>query len=143
MEAKAIKTDSYLDQMEIKKHLQNVEYIIMAAPAPSVFKETPIHFTIFLNTDDNLPKEAQEAVLDKFLRENKIGKPDKLMSKLMPVGFAVKSAQDTEMPMLLIDPKDQRSVPSSLMFVMDFLADSDNFSQAKDSSLTGWTYSNC
>ena len=72
MEAKAIKTDQYLTNEEIKKHLQNVEYIIMAAPAPEHFKETPIHFTIFLNTDEKLPQEVQEAVLEKFLRENNL-----------------------------------------------------------------------
>jgi hypothetical protein len=142
MEAKAITTDKYLDPIEIKKHLEKVEYIIMAAPAPSVFKETPIHFTIFLNTDENLPQDAQNAVLAKFLRENSIGEPDKLMSRLMPVGFGESPSQDTQMPMLLVDPKDQKSVPHAVMFVMDFLADSDNFIEAKEHSLTGWTYSN-
>jgi hypothetical protein len=142
MEAKAIQTETYLEPLEIKKHLENVEYVIMAAPAPDKFKDTPIHFTIFLNTDENLPKEIQNAVLEKFLDENSIGKPEKLMSQLMPVGFSVNPAQDTEMPMLLVDPKDQRSIPYAVMFVMDFLADSDNFSEAKEHSLTGWTYSN-
>jgi len=140
MEAKAIQTDSYLDPIEINKHLEKVEYIIMAAPAPDVFKETPIQFTIFLNTSDDLPQEVQNAVLEKFLSENNIGEPAKLMSRLMPVGFAFSAAQDTPMPMLLVDPKDQRSIPHNLMFVMDFLADSDAFSEAKDNSLTGWSY---
>ena len=141
MEAKAINTDTYLDPIAIKSHLENVEYIIMAAPAPEVFKETPIQFTIFLNTSDNLPAEIKDAVLAKFLDENKIGQPAKLMSQLMPVGFALSSAQDTPMPLLLVDPKDQRSIPHEVMFVMDFLADSGEFEQAKEQSLTGWTYS--
>jgi len=141
MEAKAIQTDSYLDPIEINKHLENVEYIIMAAPAPDVFKETPVQFTIFLNTPDDLPKEIQESILEKFRMENNIGEPAKLMSQLMPVGFALSSSQDTPMPLLLIDPKDQKSIPHNLMFVMDFLADSDAFSEAKDNNLTGWSYS--
>jgi len=141
MEAKAIKTEQYLNPQEIKKHLENVEYIIMAAPAPDHFKETPIHFTIFLNTDEELPQEVQEAILKKFLDENKIGKPAELMSQLMPVGFAVSSAQDTPMPMLLVKPEDQKSIPYAVMHVMDFLADSDNFDEAKIKSLTGWSYS--
>jgi hypothetical protein len=140
MEAKAIKTDSYLDPIEINKHLEKVEYIIMAAPAPDTFKQTPIHFTIFLNTNDDMPKEIQDAVLKKFLSENKIDKPAELMSQLMPVGFALSSSQDTPMPLLLVDPKDQKSIPYSLMFVMDFLANSDAFSEAKEKSLTGWSY---
>ena len=113
----------------------------MAAPAPEAFKETPIQFTIFLNTSDNLPAEIKDAVLKKFLDENKIGEPIKLMSQLMPVGFAQSTAQDTPMPLLLIDPKDQRSIPHEIMFVMDFLADSGEFYEAKEHALTGWTYS--
>jgi hypothetical protein len=140
MEAKAIKTDKYLTPKEIQKHLQNVEYIIMAAPAPEHFKATPIHFTIFLNTDEQLPQDIKEAVLEKFLTENKIGKPSELMSQLMPVGFAISSAQETPMPMLLVKPEDQRSIPHTVMHVMDFLADSDNFDEAKKRDLTGWSY---
>jgi len=140
MEAKAIKTDTYFDQIEIKKHLENVEYIIMAAPGPAQFKETPIHFTIFLNTADNLPKDIQKDILDKFLRENKISNPQKIMSQLMPVGFS-NSAQETPMPILLIDPKDQRSIEHAVMLVMDFLADSTEFYETKEHSLTGWSYS--
>lgn len=141
MEAKAINTDKYLDPIALKNHLKNVEYIIMATPAPDVFKETPLQFTIFLNTSDNLPQEIHTAILEKFLKENKIGQPKELMSQLMPVGFALSSAQDTPMPLLLVDPKDQKSIPYEVMFVMDFLADSDAFEQAKEHNLTGWTYS--
>ena len=140
MEAKAINTDKYFDPIEISQHLENVEYIIMAAAAPTHFKDTPIHFTIFLNTSDNLPKDVQEAVLDKFLEDNKIGTPVELMSQIMPVGFSM-SAQDTPMPLLLVKPEDQRSIPYAPMFVMDFLADSSNFFEAKEHKLTGWTYS--
>lgn len=112
----------------------------MAAPAPTHFKQTPIHFTIFLNTADELPKEVQTAILNKFLLENKIQNPIELMSQIMPVGFS-QSLQDTPMPLLLVKPEDQRSIPYTVMLVMDFLADSDNFSEAKENSLTGWSYS--
>jgi hypothetical protein len=140
MEAKAIKTERYLSPEDIQKHLQNVEYIIMAAPAPEHFKETPIHFTIFLNTAETLPADIQQAILDKFRDEHKIGKPAELMSQIMPVGFAISNAQDTPMPMLLVKPEDQRSIPSVAMHVMDFLADSDEFFEAKEKNLTGWSY---
>ncbi|NCO01712.1 MAG: hypothetical protein GW906_07760 [Epsilonproteobacteria bacterium] len=142
MNVQAIKTDKYLDPLEIIKHLENVEYILMAAPAPDHFKQTPIHFTIFLNTSDVLPEEVQEAVLAKFLQEQSIGEPSELMSQLMPVGFAISNAQDTPpMPMLLVKPEDQQRIPYSVMHVLDFLADSNEFSQAKEFSLTGWSYS--
>jgi len=141
MEAKAIKTERYLSKEDIQKHLENVEYIIMAAPAPEHFTNTPIHFTIFLNTSDKLPTEIQTAILDKFREENNIQEPAELMSQLMPVGFAISSAQETPMPMLLVKPEDQRTIPSAVMHVMDFLADSDQFLEAKEKSLTGWSYS--
>jgi len=140
MDAKAIKTKRYLNKDEIKEHLENVEYIMMVAPAPEHFKDMPIHFTIFLNTDENMPQDIQDAILDKFLDDNQIEKPSELMSQLMPVGFGV-SDQETPMPMLLIKPQDQKSIPHAIMFVMDFLGDSDNFNQAKEKSLTGWSYS--
>ncbi|QOY52587.1 hypothetical protein [Candidatus Sulfurimonas baltica] len=140
MEAKAIKTDKYFTLNEISKHLENVEYIIMAAPAPSKFKDTPIQFTIFLNTDEKLPQDVKDAILDKFLDENSMKNPIEVMSQLMPVGFSM-SAQDTPMPLLLVSPEDQRSIPYSVMHVMDFLADSDNFYEAKTHKLTGWSYS--
>ena len=140
MVAKAINTDKYFTLDEIQKHLQNVEYIIMAAPAPEHFKDTPIHFTIFLNTDDKLPQDIKDAILDKFLDENSIKNPRELISQLMPVGFSM-SAQDTPMPLLLVKPEDQKSIPYSVMHVMDFLADSEKFFEAKNEKLTGWTYS--
>ncbi|WP_373034751.1 hypothetical protein [Sulfurimonas sp.] len=140
MQAKAIVTDTYLDPAEISEHLKNVDYIIMASDAPKHFKDTPIHFSIFLNTSDNLPKDIQEAILDKFLDEQGISNPTELMSQLMPVGFG-KSTQETPMPLLLIRPEDQRTIPHTVMFVMDFLGDSENFNEAKHNALTGWSYS--
>ena len=140
MEAKAIVTDTYLDPIEIKIHLQNVEYIILATPAPSKFVETPIQFTIFLNTEDKFPQDVKDAILEKFLEENSIVNPKEVMSQIMPVGFG-KSSQDTPMPLLLVKPEDQRTIPYAIMHVIDFLADSDNFMESKIHQLTGWSYS--
>lgn len=138
--ANAIVTDKYFDTIEIADHLKNVEYIVMAAPAPDHFKDTPIQFTIFLNTDDKLPQDIQEAVFGKFLQENGIENPAEIMSQLMPVGFSM-SQQDTPMPLLLVKQEDQKSIPYTVMHVFDFLADSDNFFEAKQEKLTGWSYS--
>lgn len=140
MSAEAIKTLRYLSTSEIQEHFKNVEYIIMAAPAPEHFKNTPIHFTIFLNTSDNLPKDIQAAIFDKFLDENGIENPIEVMSQIMPVGLS-EGTQETLMPLLLVKQEDMRSIPNVPLFVMDFLADSDNFDEAKIKSLTGWTYS--
>ena len=140
MTAKAIQTDTYFTSDEIQKHLKNVEYVIMAAPAPGKFEQTPIHFTIFLNTQDKLPQDIKEAVLDKFLDDYKIKNPVEVMSQLMPVGFSM-SLQDTPMPLLLVKQEDQRTIPYAVMHVIDFLADSESFNEAKIDKLTGWSYS--
>ncbi|SFV75049.1 hypothetical protein MNB_SM-3-225 [hydrothermal vent metagenome] len=138
--AKPINTTTYFSEDEIKKHLQNVEYIIMATPAPDKFKETPIQFTIFLNTQENFPKEIRDAIFEKFLRENHIKNPQEVLSQPMPVGFS-DGGQETPMPLLLIKPQDQQSIPHTTMYVFDFLADSDHYYEAKEEKLTGWTYS--
>ncbi len=139
MEAKAIQTLSYLEHDEIQRHLERVSYIIMATPAPEQFKETPIHFTLFLNTKNNLPLEIQEAVFGKFLEEHSITNPKEVMSQMMPVGFG-KGTHETHMPLLIVKQEDMQNIPHTPMFVMDFLADSENFSEAKINSLTGWSY---
>jgi hypothetical protein len=141
MEAKSIRADKYLDTFEIQQHLQNVEYIIMATPSPEKYKATPLHFTIFLNTPEELPAEVKQPVLDKFCSDYKITNPTEVLSQLMPVGFAVSGEQDTPMPMLLVKQQDMTNVPHTPMHVIDFLADSDQFSEAKINNLTGWSYS--
>ena len=140
MIAKPIQTDTYFTPNEIQKHLKNVEYIIMATPAPSRFKDTPIQFTIFLNTQESFPQDIKDAILDKFLDDYEIKNPTEVMSQLMPVGFSM-STQDTPMPLLLIKQEDQRTIPHAIMHVIDFLADSDKFHEAKVDKLTGWSYS--
>jgi len=140
MEAKAIKTNTYFTKEDITKHTKNVEYIILATPAPTQFKETPIHFTIFLNTDEKFSQDIKDTILDKFKDENDIQNPIKIMSQLMPVGFSM-SSQETPMPLLLIKSEDQNSIPHTIMHVIDFLADSDKYMEVKTHNLTGWSYS--
>ena len=43
----------------------------MATPAPSHFKDTPIQFTIFLNTQDVFPQDIKDAILDKIMDEKR------------------------------------------------------------------------
>ena len=138
--AESIATKKYYDVIEISSHLKNVEYIIMAQPAPKQFPEAPIHFTIFLNTSENIPKEIQEDIFNTFLKNEGIYNSKELMMRMMPVGFSL-GAQDTPMPLLIVRPEDMSAIPNTPMIVMDFLADSDNFMEAKTHALTGWTYS--
>jgi len=65
-QTKPIKTTKYLNPTEIMQQLTKVEYILMAAPAPENFQDTPIHFTIFLNTQTELPENIKKVVLQKF-----------------------------------------------------------------------------
>jgi hypothetical protein len=137
--AKAIKTTKYFSLDEIKNNLKNVQYIIMASPSPDTFKDTPIHFTIFLNTNEELPAKIKDAVFEKFLNDYKIKNPVHIMAQLAPVGFAL-AEQDTPMPMLLVQPQDISSIPHTFLYVYDFLADSNEFDEVKKESLTGWSY---
>jgi hypothetical protein len=141
LKPEALKTLRYLSVEEIQKHLKNFEYITMATPAPDSFKDTPIHFTLFLNTADALPEDIQKAIFSKFLDDNSIRVPIEVMSQIMPVGFS-QTSYETFMPLLLVKEEDIKNIPNVPMFVIDFLADSDNFSEAKQKGLTGWSY-NC
>lgn len=136
----ALAAKRYFTPDEIAEHLEGVEYIIMAEPAPDVFKKTPIHLTVFLNTQERLPSEIKDAILDKFCKDHNITRTDKLLSELQPVAFA-ETMQETPMPLLLIKPSDIQSIPHTIMHVLDFLADSSEFIEAKEDNLTGWSYS--
>lgn len=139
-EYKALETQRYYEPAEIEQHLDGVEYIIMAAPAPDVFKESPIHFTIFLNTQENLPEAIKTAVFEKFCADYNISNTAEVASALEPVAFA-KTHQKTPMPMFLVKPEDRASIPHTTMHVIDFLGDSPDFHETKVKQLTGWSYS--
>ena len=136
----ALKTESYLSPEAIVSHLEGVEYIMMAAPAVRKNARAPIHFTLFLNTQDALPEPIRDAVLEKFAAQFGLRGISDLFSQPDRVAFAV-TAQENPMPLHLFKPEDKLRLPSTVMFVMDFEADSDNFPEVKAKQLTGWTYS--
>ncbi|OQX59743.1 MAG: hypothetical protein B5M52_02530 [Helicobacteraceae bacterium 4484_230] len=136
----AIRVEDYIDKAQIEEHLKNVEYIIMAAPSTREDAKAPIHFTIFLNTQESLPPQIQEAVLDKFAREYKISKISDLFSSLDAAAF-VKTSQQTLMPLHLYKDNDKKNLPHTTMYIMDFEGDSTEFKEAKEKGLTGWSYS--
>ena len=45
------------------------------------------------------------------------------------------------MPLHLYTMQEKASLPSTVMYVMDFEGDSDRFPEVKERQLTGWTYS--
>ena len=136
---KALKTEQYLTPDEIAAHLERVEYIIMAAPALREEAKAPIHFTLFLNTPQMLAPPIQQAVLEKFAAQYGLQGISDLFSQPDRVAFAV-TAQETPMPLHLFKPEDKMRLPSTVMFIMDFEADSDHFPEVKEKQLTGWTY---
>lgn len=135
----ALKTEKYLSFDEIAVHLANVEYIVMAAPSVRDDAKAPLHITLFLNTDEALPEPVQQAILDKFSDQFGLRGISDLFSRPDRVAFAL-TAQASPMPLHLFRHEDKMRLPSKVMFVMDFEADSDYFPEVKEKQLTGWTY---
>ncbi len=138
-EAKPLNIKSYLSKSEINDHLKNVEYIIMAAPSMMAAPELPLHFTLFLNTQENIPEEIKPQLLEKFCQEHHITQTSHLLSNLERIAFAI-TAQETPMPRHIIDDAEANTIPWTLMHIIDFLGDSEEFKEAKD-GLSGWSYS--
>ena len=137
--AESLKTQRYLQEDEIKEHLEGVEYIVMAAPSAHSEAKAPIHFTFFLNTADEIPHDIQEQIFMKFCKQFNITHTFNAMSALQKVGFAVTN-QDTPMPMHLYKEEDQENIPHTTMHIIDFEGHSPDFDQVTTHSQTGWTY---
>lgn len=135
----SIKAEHYLTPAEIEAHLDGVEYIIMAAPTTRDNPTTPIHFTIFLNTTDELPVDIQQAILDKFAQQYKLTNIVDVFSQIDAVAFA-KTNLGSVMPMHLFKEDDKKALDHAFMHILDFEADSVDFQEAKTGS-TGWSYS--
>ena len=133
----SIKIKSYLTHQQILINLQDIAYIVMIAPSPKEDLKAPLHVSMFLNTDKKLPKEVQKSIFDKFCKDYKLFNTTDILSQIMPVGFA-DTGHDSAMPMLLMKP--QMSIPHIPMFVLDFLANSNEFTDTKTKGLTGWSY---
>jgi hypothetical protein len=136
---KAIRAHNYLEKSEILKHLSDVEYIIMATPNPDALSKFPIHFTIFLNTEE-LPYEVKDAVLDQFCEQYEITSKDSVISQVAKVGFA-QTDEDTLMPMHLFKPEAQKEIPHVNLHLIDFIGDANGFDEVKNDGHTGWSYS--
>lgn len=137
---RAIKAHGYLTKEEITEHLKGVEYIIMASQNPDASSKFPIHFSIFLNTHEELPFEVKDAVLDSFCKQYKIDSTHDVLSELAKVGFA-KTDEDTLMPMHLFKKKDQEDIENVTLHVIDFLGTSKEFKEVQEDGQTGWSYS--
>jgi hypothetical protein len=138
-EMQPLHVKSYLSVGEINQLLEKVEYILMAAPSMMNEKELPIHFTIILNTADVIPDEVKPLILEKFCRELNITATSHVLSNRERIAFAL-TTQETPMPKHIIDNAEANSIPWTLLHIIDFLGDSEEFKEAKD-GLSGWSYS--
>ncbi len=137
---KAIRAHKYLQENEIIEHLKNVEYIIMATPNPDALSKFPIHFTIFLNTQEELPHEVKDAVLDQFCEQYEITSKDAIISQIAKVGFA-QTDEETLMPMHLFKADSQKEIPHINLHLIDFIGNAKGFDEVKNDGHTGWSYS--
>ena len=142
MDAKDILfTRKWLNTKEIDENLKNVEYIVMAGPTLAQDPSTPVHFTIYLNTQDPLPDEIVEQVFNKFAAEYKIVKVRDMVSGLYPVAFSLND-RDTAMPMFLMgDNAKSAEIEYTQMYLFDFEGNAEGFNECKTEAKTGWTYS--
>jgi hypothetical protein len=138
-EAKPLHTKSYLAQGEIALLLDNVDYIIMAAPSLLNAPKLPLHFTIILNTSEAIPQAIKEQLLEKFCAELGITQTSDVLSNRERIAFAL-TTQETPMPHHIIDDAQANTIPWKLLHIIDFLGESDEFQEAKD-GLSGWSYS--
>ncbi|MDD5053536.1 MAG: hypothetical protein PHO27_12445 [Sulfuricurvum sp.] len=137
-EMQALKVHSYLSQSEIARHLEGVEFIMMAGPS-MMAEGHPIHFTIILNTADVIPEEVKPLILEKFCREYNITATSHVLSNRERIAFAL-TTQETPMPKHIVDEAEANSIPWTLLHIIDFLGDSEGFKEAKE-GLSGWSYS--
>ena len=139
LDVEPLSTIKYFSKPEIEAHLKNVEYIIMAAPMNAPEAKYPIHFTIFLNTQEKIPDEYLQPVIEKFKAQYNITHATNFLTDIQAVAFG-QTSQDTPMPMHVFDTAEQKEIPHTKMFIIDFEGDSPSFQEPKDGK-TGWSYS--
>ena len=130
-----LKNEKWLDIIEIKSALEGVSFIVMAAPTNFEGKSERVHFSLFLNTQDNLPSDIAHNVLEKFAFEHKISDIADVRNGQVETGFA-QTHQEMPMPIPLEDSAETSSIP---MYLIDFTGKSDLFPQATE-GMTGWSY---
>lgn len=138
-EIKPLSVNTYLSHNEIQTLLEKVDFIIMAAPSLQSAPAPSLHFTIILNTADLIPDAIKEQLLEKFCFDYNITDMKYVLNNRERIAFAITS-QDTPMPQHLVDDAQANTVPWTLLHIIDFLGESEDFQEAKD-GLSGWSYS--
>ncbi len=134
-------TEKWLNDSEIFKLLSNVEYIVMAQPNLDESSQANIHFTLFLNTAEDLPQEIISQILDKFSRENSLSMIGTVKHLVMDIYFA-QTNQPTPMPYYNADNSqmDVEEAGSIKNLILDFTAKGSKGYEKIKEGLTGWSY---
>lgn len=138
-EIKPLKINTYLSHNEIQTLLENVDFIMMAAPSLQSERDPSLHFTFILNTAELIPDTIKKQLLEKFCFDYNITDMKYVLNNRERIAFAMTS-QDTPMPRHLIDDAEANTIPWTLLHIIDFLGESEDFQEAKD-GLSGWSYS--
>lgn len=133
-----LKAIKWLNKKEIKKNLENVSYIFMVEPNLIEGAINPLHFSIFLNTQESLPPIVLEQVFQKFCKEHHILNPEPLEANLCEISFA-ETERETAMPMHTKEIEGEK-LATTKMFTLEFNADSTQFEKCKNEGLKGWSY---
>jgi hypothetical protein len=138
-EIKPLSINTYLSHNEIQTLLENVDFIVMASPSLQSAPEPSLHFTFILNTADKIPDPIKDQLLEKFCFDYNIMNTKHVLNNRERIAFAMTS-QDTPMPRHIIDDAQANTIPWTLLHIIDFLGESEDFQEAKD-GLSGWSYS--
>lgn len=131
-----LKNERWLDIIEIQNTLEGISHIVMAAPTGYKDREDLVHFSLFLNTQDDLPADIARNVMEKFAFDNQISDIDHITHDLADIAFAVTN-KETPMP-IHIEEKDEGTTTTQ-MYLIDFTGRSPLFEEAAK-GMTGWSY---
>jgi hypothetical protein len=138
-EIKPLSVNTYLSHSEIQTLLENVDFIVMASPSLQSERDPSLHFTFILNTAELIPDAVKSQLLEKFCFDYNITDMKHVLNNRERIAFAM-TAQDTPMPQHIVDDAQANTIPLSLLHIIDFLGESEDFQEAKD-GLSGWSYS--
>ncbi len=138
-EIKPLSVNTYLSHNEIQALLENVDFIVMASPSLQSAPDPSLHFTFILNTAEAIPDPIKAQLLEKFCFDYNITDMKHVLNNRERIAFAMTS-QNTPMPRHLIDDAEANTIPWTLLHIIDFLGESEDFQEAKD-GLSGWSYS--
>jgi hypothetical protein len=133
-----LKNNRWCTKKEIDALLEGYQYIIMGEPANQ--DATHIFFTLFLNTDENLPKEIIEPIVQKQAELSNITDVAEISGELSVVGFS-DVGRDTELPIDIshMGTKEINEIEHVNLFIIQFEGNSNNFAKVYE-GFSGWSY---